>query len=49
MIRIVRDELQKINKANDSNNGSFIDVSRELTETLKSGLSGKGSVLKKRL
>ena len=47
VIRIVRDELRKINKANDSNNGSFIDVSRELTETLKTGLSGKGSVLKK--
>ena len=47
VIRIVRDELQKINKANDSNNGSFINVSRELTETLKSELSGKGSVLKR--
>ena len=37
VIRIVKDELRKINKANDLNNGSFIDVSRELTETFKSG------------
>ena len=44
VIQIVKDELRK-NKANDSNNGSFINVSREFTETLKSGLSGKRSVL----
>ena len=31
VIRIVKKELQKINKANDLNNGSFIDVLRELT------------------
>ena len=37
VIRIVKDELRKINKADDLNNGNFIDVPRELTETFKSG------------
>ena len=37
VIRIVKDELRKINKANDLHNGSIIDVSRELTVTFKSG------------
>ena len=37
VIRIVKDELRMINKANNLNNGSFIDVSRELTEMFKSG------------